>query len=80
MKVASRVIAPVVALETTLLLHGVPKEASLQMARDLASDVMAGGAKPALIGVVAGEAIAGLRDDELDVLLAAAKVPKAWKT
>ncbi len=77
MKVASRVIAPVVALETTLLLHGVPKEASLQMARDLASDVMAGGAKPALIGVVAGEAIAGLRDDELDVLLAAAKVPKA---
>ncbi|GDX98853.1 pseudouridine-5'-phosphate glycosidase [Phycisphaerae bacterium] len=77
MKVASRVIAPVVALETTLLLHGVPKEASLQMARDLASDVMAGGAKPALVGVVAGEAIAGLRDDELDVLLAAAKVPKA---
>jgi len=77
MKVASRVIAPVVALETTLLLHGVPKEASLQMARDLASDVMAGGAKPALVGVVAGDAIAGLRDEELNVLLAAAKVPKA---
>jgi pseudouridine-5'-phosphate glycosidase len=77
MHVGVRASGPVVALETTLLLHGVPKEASLQMARDLASDVMAGGAKPALIGVVAGEAIAGLRDDELDVLLAAAKVPKA---
>jgi pseudouridine-5'-phosphate glycosidase len=77
MHVDVRASGPVVALETTLLLHGVPKEASLQMARDLASDVMAGGAKPALIGVVAGEAIAGLRDDELDVLLAAAKVPKA---
>ena len=47
------------------------------MARDLASDVMAGGAKPALVGVVAGDAIAGLRDEELNVLLAAAKVPKA---
>ena len=38
---------------------------------------MAGGAKPALVGVMAGNAVAGLRDEELDVLLAAAKVPKA---
>ena len=77
MHVGVRASGPVVALETTLLLHGVPKEASLQLARDLASDVMAGGAKPALVGVVAGDAIAGLRDEELNVLLAAAKVPKA---
>jgi pseudouridine-5'-phosphate glycosidase len=77
MHVDVRASGPVVALETTLLLHGVPKEASLQLARDLAGDVMAGGAKPALIGVMAGTAIAGLRDEELDVLLAAAKVPKS---
>lgn len=66
-----------VALETTLLLHGVPAGSSLSLAHDLAADVRNAGAQPALVGVVQGEAIAGLTDGELQTLLAASKVPKA---
>lgn len=66
-----------VALETTLLLHGVPTHASLALAHDLAGDVRGAGAEPALIGVVQGEPIAGLTDAELQTLLDATKVPKA---
>lgn len=63
-----------VALETTLLLHGVPHEAAKGLARDLAGDVRAGGGEPALIGVVAGLPIVGLSEAELDLLLAASAV------
>jgi pseudouridine-5'-phosphate glycosidase len=66
-----------VALETTLLLHGVPASSSLSLAHDLASDVRGQGAEPSLIGVVQGEPIAGLTDAELQLLLQATKVPKA---
>lgn len=58
-----------VALETTLLVHGVPRERALGLARDLASAVRAGGAEPALVGVVGGRAIVGLNDAELRTLL-----------
>ncbi|HLP85312.1 MAG TPA: pseudouridine-5'-phosphate glycosidase [Phycisphaerales bacterium] len=66
-----------VALETTLLLHGVPASSSLALAHDLAADVQIAGAEPALIGVVQGNAIAGMTDAELQTLLHATKVAKA---
>lgn len=66
-----------VALETTLLLHGVPASSSLGLAHELAADVRSAGAEPALIGVLDGEPIAGLTDAELQVMLQATKVPKA---
>ncbi len=58
-----------VALETTLLVHGVPRDAAPALAQDLAAIVTAAGAAPALIGVLNGTPIAGLTDADLSCLL-----------
>lgn len=68
---------PAVALESTLLLHGVPREAALNLATELAGIVKSGGATPALVALVHGVPTVGLTDEELNVLLAAPDVPKA---
>lgn len=65
---------PRVALETTLLLHGVPRSAAAGLANELAQTVReasGGRVEPALVGVVAGRAIVGMNDAELAELLAA---------
>lgn len=66
-----------VALETTLLLHGVPAGQGKPLARDLASIIESEGATAALCGVVAGVPTVGMSEAELDTLLASPKVPKA---
>ena len=68
--IESRVGKRAVALETTLLLHGVPQKESLALAEELFEEVRAGGAEPALIGVLRGQPIVGLTLDELEELLA----------
>ncbi|MFO0831245.1 MAG: pseudouridine-5'-phosphate glycosidase [Phycisphaerales bacterium] len=79
--VVSRVGRDAVALETTLLLHGVPAANAPLLARDLFDDVRSGGAQPALVGVVSGQPIVGLSEEELRILLDASHgkpgVPKA---
>lgn len=75
-KSLSRVIHPAVALETTLLLHGVPKPQALPLAAELAAIVREAGAHPALIGVVAGTPTVGMTEAELSLLLEAPRVPK----
>ena len=75
-KSLSRVIHPAVALETTLLLHGVPKPQALPLAAELAAIVREAGAHPALIGVVAGTPTVGMTEAELAMLLEAPRVPK----
>lgn len=67
-----------VALETTLLVHGVPPEASRGLAKKLGDVCRAEGAEAAVVGVVGGRAIVGMGDAELEVLLAAGakEVPK----
>lgn len=64
-----------VALETTLLIHGVPPDAARPLADRLAAIVRAEGAEPALVGVVDGAAVVGMTDGQLDQLLAAANGP-----
>jgi len=66
-----------VALETTLLVHGVPRDAARPLAAELAGIVRAHGAKPVYVGVVSGQPVVGLTDDELGLLLDAPSVPKA---
>ncbi len=66
-----------VALETTLLVHGVPKESARPLAAELDSIVRGQGAEPATVGVVAGRPVVGMTADELGVLLDAPEVPKA---
>jgi pseudouridine-5'-phosphate glycosidase len=69
---------PRVALETTLLLHGVPREEATALARDLGSVVRARGAEPALVGVLRGSPVVGLSDRQLADLVAMppAQTPK----
>lgn len=65
-----------VALETTLLLHGVPKPEAAPLAAQLGAIIRAAGARPALVGVHAGRPVVGLNDAELADLLAAPEVAK----
>lgn len=60
-----------VALETTLLIHGVPPDAARRLADRLAAIVRAEGAEPALVGVVAGRPVVGMTGEDLDGLLSA---------
>ena len=46
---------PVVALESTLISHGLPRPRNLEVAHELEAAVRDGGATPATIAVVAGE-------------------------
>ncbi|MCX5691965.1 MAG: pseudouridine-5'-phosphate glycosidase [Planctomycetota bacterium] len=66
-----------VALETTLLLHGVPKGEGEPLARELEAIVRAQGATPLCVGIVSGKPIVGLSNEQLRTLLNAPKVPKA---
>lgn len=66
-----------VALETTLLVHGVPKGEGMRLAADLAGVVKGRGANPCVVGVVAGVPTVGLTDQELATLLEAPSMPKA---
>ena len=65
-----------VALETTLLAHGVPKDSALPLHRELARIVEGNGAHPALVGVLDGKPIMGMTDDELTQMLAIENLPK----
>ncbi|HMT13714.1 MAG TPA: pseudouridine-5'-phosphate glycosidase [Aestuariivirga sp.] len=53
---------PVVALESTIIAHGMPFPQNLEMARTVEQVVRAGGATPATIAVVAGRLCVGLDD------------------
>jgi pseudouridine-5'-phosphate glycosidase len=65
-----------VALETTLLAHGVPRDGAMGLASRLMADVGASGATPAVVGVLGGRAIVGMTGEELGELLASGDVRK----
>jgi pseudouridine-5'-phosphate glycosidase len=56
---------PVVALESTIVSHGLSRPRNLEAARHAEAAVRDGGALPATIALVAGEARVGLDDDAL---------------
>ena len=66
---------PVVALESTLIAHGLPRPENLHVAREAERAVRAEGALPATIGVIGGTAKVGLDETELE-LLASEVVPR----
>ena len=65
---------PVVALETTLVTHGLPDPQGVETASALESEVVAAGATPATIGVLDGRVRIGLTLDELHHLASASAV------
>lgn len=67
---------PRVALESTLLLHGVPKDAALPLADALDQLVRGAGAWPALVAVIGGRGVVGVSRDQLAGLLVQPAVAK----
>jgi pseudouridylate synthase len=67
---------PVVALESTLIAHGLPRPRNLEVAREVEGVVRGAGALPATIAVVAGEARVGLDEDALGAVAVRSDVVK----
>ncbi|HEX6542299.1 MAG TPA: pseudouridine-5'-phosphate glycosidase [Ktedonobacterales bacterium] len=59
---------PVVALESTLIAHGLPRPTNLTVAREMEASVRAEGAVPATIALLDGQIVIGLSDAELERL------------
>jgi pseudouridine-5'-phosphate glycosidase len=59
---------PVVALESTIVAHGMPWPQNVETARAVEDEIRALGAVPATIAVIAGCPKAGLADDELTLI------------
>jgi pseudouridylate synthase len=57
---------PVVALESTIISHGLPRPDNLRIAREIEAAVRSGGAVPATVAVVDGEPRIGLDDAALE--------------
>lgn len=68
---------PVVALESTIISHGLPRPQNLQVAREVESIVRQHGAVPATIAVIDGIAHIGLSDAELEAIANRDDVAKA---
>ena len=57
--------APIVALESTIITHGLPWPQNLSMAQQVEADIRAAGAVPATIAVMGGAIRVGLTEDAL---------------
>ncbi len=51
---------PLVALESTVISHGLPYPHNLTLAREMESIVRGQGAEPRTVGIIGGELLAGL--------------------
>jgi len=59
---------PVVALESTVIAHGLPYPQNLQTANDMESEIRAGGVVPATIAILNGEICVGLDGPQIERL------------
>ncbi|MDQ3662546.1 MAG: pseudouridine-5'-phosphate glycosidase [Actinomycetota bacterium] len=66
----------VVALESTLIAHGLPRPLNLEVARDAEAIVRAEGAEPATVGVIDGVATVGLDGAQLETMATSDEVLK----
>ncbi|SIQ25759.1 pseudouridine-5'-phosphate glycosidase [Alkalispirochaeta americana] len=73
---AIRLGQPVVALESTIISHGMPYPRNVEMARTVEDLVRQGGAVPATIGIVGGRLKAGLTEEEVELLASTPGVAK----
>ncbi|KGR89980.1 pseudouridine-5'-phosphate glycosidase [Ureibacillus massiliensis 4400831 = CIP 108448 = CCUG 49529] len=68
---------PIVALESTIISHGMPYPQNVQTAREVEDIVRANGAVPATIAIIDGKIKIGLTDEELEMFGNAKDVAKA---
>lgn len=59
---------PVVALESTIITHGMPYPQNVETALRVEKEVRNAGAIPATIGIIEGKLVAGLSTDEIETL------------
>ena len=74
--IALREQRPVVALESTVIAHGLPRPQNLETAQRLESVVREGGAVPATIGILDGRLSAGLNEDQIKLLADGSNIRK----
>jgi pseudouridine-5'-phosphate glycosidase len=67
----------VVALESTIISHGLPSDSSATVARQIEAAVREAGAVPATVAVVAGQVRIGLDDDALNQIATDGTVVKS---
>ncbi|MHC9237476.1 pseudouridine-5'-phosphate glycosidase [Pseudooceanicola sp. 502str34] len=67
---------PIVALESTIITHGMPYPQNLETAKLVEETIRAAGAVPATIAVIEGTLHAGLTDEQLTALAQAKDVAK----
>jgi len=67
---------PVVALESTIISHGLPRPDNLRIAREIEAEVRSHGAVPATIAMVGGRARIGLDDGALEEIATSDEVVK----
>lgn len=67
---------PVVALESTVIAHGLPRPTNLEVARRCEAAIREEGAVPATVGIISGEVVVGLNDDQIRTLALAEGVRK----
>jgi pseudouridine-5'-phosphate glycosidase len=67
---------PSVALESTVISHGLPWPSNLALAREMEAIVRAGGAEPRTVAILNGELLAGLTDAQVEHLASARDVRK----
>lgn len=59
---------PVVALESTIISHGMPYPQNVQTAREVEQVIRDAGAVPATIAIIGGKICVGLSDEQLELL------------
>ena len=67
---------PVVALESTIISHGMPYPTNFETALELEKEVRDNGAVPATIAVIGGKVKIGLNESEIEYLAKAKKIMK----
>lgn len=67
---------PVVALESTVLTHGLPYPQNVQLANDMENEIRTIGATPATIALLKGIVHVGLSDEDMELLVAPDSAPR----
>jgi len=68
---------PIVALESTIISHGLPRPSNLEVARQCEEIVRKGGAVPATIALLDGKILIGLEAQELEAIASRDDIAKA---
>lgn len=68
--------APVIALESTIISHGMPYPKNMETALAVEDVIRKGGAVPATIGIIGGRIKIGLTKDEIEYMATAKNVAK----